>query len=267
MKIFDAQIRSDVCTDADLQNLHYFDTERVVTTAHAPRHFERAEDLLGYFDELTSEESARLKRCGLEPSVALGVLPNARPRRAHFEVWRELPFLLAEPEVVALGEIGAWEDSQEHWELFERQVDIARQIDGLPIIATPPNDLLVNMTYKMMQHVEAVGLAPELALMNRLDERLIETVVREGFVAGVSVGTSNLEPRAAAKLLAEVVERLGSAERIILNSSLRTGGTDVLGIPKTIVALQDLGVDRRTIERLAYGNAMALLVRRQQQLE
>lgn len=261
MKIFDAQIRSDACSDADLQNLHYFETARVVTTAHARRDFERAEDLLAYFDELCSDEVGRLRRCGLEPHVALGVLPDARPRRAHFEVWRELPFLLEQPEVVALGEIGAWEDSQEHWELFERQVGIAAEVGPMPVIATPPADLRVNMTYKMMQRVEKSEVPPHLVMMNHLDERLVETVVREGFVAGVAVGTLNLEPRKAAQLLVEVVDSLGSAERIVLDSSLRTGGSDVLGIPKTIVALQDLGVDRRVIERLVWGNAMALFLR------
>jgi predicted metal-dependent TIM-barrel fold hydrolase len=267
LKIFDAQIRSDVCSDADLQNLHYFETERVVISAHAPRQFERAEDLLGYFDDLTTAECQRLERLGLQTHVALGVLPQARPRRAHPEVWRELPYMLEQPEVVAVGEIGAWEDTDAHWELFERQVKIARDAGPVPIIATPPSDLRVNMTYKMMQRVEKLDMACDLVLMNRLDERLIETVVREGFVAGVSVGSPNLEPRKAAELLADLVERLGSAERIVLNSSLRTGGADVLGIPKTVVAMQDQGMSRRSIERLAFGNAMALFVRQAHHLE
>jgi predicted metal-dependent TIM-barrel fold hydrolase len=267
VKIFDAQIRSGICSDADLQNLHYFETERVVTTAHAPHPFDRAEDLLEYFDDLTTEECSRLERLGLRAYVALGVLPAARPRRAHFEVWRELPYLLQQPEVVAVGEIGAWEDTDAHWELFERQVKIAREAGPIPIIATPPVDLRVNMTYKMMQRVEKLDMPAELVLMNRLDERLIETVVREGFVAGVSVGSPNFEPRKAAEILAELVDRLGSAERIVLDSSLRTGGADVLGIPKTIVAMQDRNMSMRTIERLAYGNAMALFVRQMHHLE
>lgn len=274
MKIFDAQIRSDSCSNADLKNLRYFDTKRVVTCAHAPRHFERAEDLLGYFDALTSEEAGRLARCGLKAHVALGVLPSAVPRRAHFEVWRELPQLLEQPEVVALGEIGAWVDEAAQWELFERQVKIARDVsasdpggESVPIVCTPPDDLRVNMTFKMMQRVEKLGMAPELVLMNRLDERLIEAVVREGFVAGISVGASNLNPRKSATLLARLIQTLGSAERIVLNSALRAGGSDILGIPKTVVALQELGVDAHTIERLVWGNAMAFFVRRARHLD
>jgi uncharacterized protein len=267
VKIFDAQIRSDVCSDADLQNLHYFGTDEVVTTAHAPRDFERAEDLLGYFDDLVAQEHRRLEQLGITGHVALGVLPGARPRRTHLEVWQELPYLLEQPEVVALGEVGVFEQTDGQWDLFERQIDIARQAAPLAVIATPPRDLRVNMTYKMMQRIEKVGMPPEMVMMNRLDERLIETVVRDGFVAGVAVGSPNLEPRKAAQALADVVDRLGSAERIVMNSALRTGGIDVLGIPKTVVALQDLGVDTRTITRLAYGNAKALFLRQPHQIE
>src|SRR5699024_3635861 len=128
-----------------------------------PRHFERAEDVLGYFDSLCSEEIGRLGRCGLRAQVALGVLPSAVPRRAHFEVWRELPYLLRQPEVVALGEVGVWADEPAQWELFERQIKIVRDMPvgaskggaepgGMPVICTPPDALRVNMTYKMMQH-------------------------------------------------------------------------------------------------------------------
>lgn len=283
MKIFDAQIRSDMCSNADLQNLHYFDTERVLTCAHAPRHFERAEDLLGYFDALMDEESRRLARSGLKAHIALGVLPSAVPRRAHFEVWRALPRLLAKPQVVALGEIGAWADEAGQWELFERQLKIARDFAGedfspgraskdtpaapMPVVCTPPEDLRVNMTFKMMQRVEKLGISPESVLMNRLDERLIEAVVREGFVAGVSVGASNLDPRKSAQILANLIQTLGSAERIVLNSALRAGSSDILGIPKTVVALQELGVEAKAIQQLIYGNAMALFIRRAHQLD
>lgn len=260
MKIFDAQIRSDICSEADLKNLEYFETERVLTTAHARREFERADDLLGYFDQLATDEVERLRRCGLIPHVALGVAPDMQPRRAHFEVWQELPHLLQQPEIVAVGEIGAWEDSEADWTLFDRQLDIASQVGQMPVICVPPPDLKVNMTYKMMQRIEKVGHGSNLCMMNRLDGRLVETVVEEGFIAGVSVGSQNVEPREGAEMLADAIETLGSAERIVLNSALRAGSVDILGIPKTIVALQDLGMETRVIEKLVYGNAMSLFL-------
>lgn len=259
MRIFDAHVRTDTRSDEDLKNLDYFDTERLLTTAHAYKPFERAEDILAYFEWLRTEECERVERCGLDAHVALGVLPDATPRRSHPEVWTRLPRLLVESPVVALGEIGAWEDTNPQWELFERQVDIARDLE-LPIIATPPKGLKANMTYKMMLRIERIGLQPHRVMMNYLDERLVETVVRDGFVAGIAVGSPNVEPREAARVIVEAVESVGHADRIVLNSALRTESADVLGIPKTASALEDLGMSTDVIDKLAYRNAAELFL-------
>lgn len=254
MRIFDAHIRSETRSDDDLKNLAYFGTEQVVTTAHARREFERAEDLLAYFEQLRTDESARIKTCGVTPHVALGVLPDARPRRSHPEVWTELPELLRRDRVSAVGEIGAWRDTEDHWELFERQVRMAKEAE-LPIVATPPRELKVNMTYKMMLRIEEAGFPPERAVMNYLDERLVETVVRDGFVAGVALGVRDLDPRRAAEVVDDTVRAVGHADRIVLNSALRAGASDVLGVPKTATELDERGAGAEVIDQLTYRNA------------
>lgn len=260
MEIFDAHIRSDTRSEDDLKNLAYFETRQVLTASHPVRPFEVADEALAYFESLVTEEATRLRRNGLTPHVALGLLHHGRPRRTHHEVWRDLPFLLAEEVVVAVGEIGAWEDTEEQWELFELQVRLAREHD-LALLIVAPADLRVNMTYKMMQRLERLDFPPHLAVLDHLDARLVETVVREGFVAGVSVGPSHMEPREAASLLLEVLDAVGTTERIVLNSALRAGSGDILGIPKAVVTLQERGLDRGSIERLCFGNAMGIFVR------
>ncbi len=261
MKIFDAHIRSDTCSDTELKNLSYFGTSHVLTAAHGARSFERAEDLLGYLGELIDEGVPRLGRCGLVGYVALGVLPDAQPRRTHYEVWQALPELLARPEVVAVGEIGVWEDTKQQWELFERQVKIALEHGAKPLLISPPYELRANMTYKMMQRLEKLGFPPSRAVIGLLDERLLENVVQSGFVGSLPVGASSNEPRGAARLVMEVVENLGSAEGIVLSSGLREGGGDVLGIVKTIVELETLGMEAEVVERVVFGNMAAVLNR------
>lgn len=261
MKIFDAQMRSDTRTDDELRNLAYFDTELVVTTAHAARRFEDAAQLLNYFSGLLDGELNRIRRCGLDGGVALGMLPATRPRRAHPEVYRDLPELLHDERVLAVGEIGAWEDTEEHWELFDRQVRFAVEA-GLPIIVTPPSVLRVNMTYKMMARTGRLGLSPQRCMMNLLDGRLLDTVVEEGFTGGIAVGYRQIEPRQAAAIVRAVIERQPLAvNQILLNSSLRRGAADILGIPKTVVALGEAGVSTEQIEKLAFGNAEQFFVR------
>jgi predicted metal-dependent TIM-barrel fold hydrolase len=257
---FDAHIRSDTRSSDDLKNLAYFGTERVLTAAHPIRPFRHSDDLLGYFEGLVTSEVERIRRAGLLPCVALGLLADSRPKRSHYEVWEELPIMLEMPEVVAVGEIGAWADEPDEWELFERQVRLARQAD-LPILVATPNELKVNMTYKMMARLDKMAFPPELAMFNHLDERLVQTVAEEGFLAGVSVGPYHLDPRVAAPMVAAAVEGLGSAEKIVMNSALRAGGGDILSLPKVAVMLADAGVPAAEVERLVYGNAMRVFVR------
>lgn len=257
MQIFDAHIRSDSQSDDDLRNLAYFDTRRVVTTAHGARNFEKAEEVLDYFGWLIDDERARIIDCGLEAAVGLGMTPEAVPSRRHPEVWSALPKWLARPEVAAVGEIGVWEDETSQWELFERQVEMARDA-ALPVIATPPSGLKANMTYKMMMRAEDVGAEPERILMTRLDERLVDRVVRDGFVAGLAVGSSYLEPKKAAEVVAKTIEQVGHAEQIVLTTALSAGASDVLGIAKTIEALRAEGVGEDAIERVVWSNAAEL---------
>lgn len=258
MKIFDPNLRSRAQSDDDLKNLHYFGTDQAVTSAYGLRGFERAEDLLRFFESLIKEERRRLERCGIEAYVALGVLPDGRPRRAHFEVWRELPGLLARPEVVALGEIGVWEDREDQWQLFERQVKIALDVGPMPILITPPSTLKITLTYKMMQRLERLGYPPSLVMMNHVDQRLLVNVIQSGFCAVYPAGAPNNDPREVARVIADSLEELGGVERILLTSALGSGGSDVLGVPKAIVALQDLGIEAEQIEAMVQVNAQTL---------
>lgn len=258
LKIFDPYIRSRTQGEDDLKNLHYFGTTEVVTTTHDARPFETADDLIAYFEVLLGKECRRLRRCGLIPHVALGVLPAARPRRAHYEVWEKLEDLLGRPSVVALGEVGVWEDNDEHWELFARQVEIARRVGPIPILVTPPNELKITLTYKMMTWLKRQSYPPSMVTMSRLDERLLENVVESGFCAGYPVGAASNDPRRAGEHIADLVARVGGADKILLTTALRRQAGDVLGVSKAIKSLRKHDVSEEAIRNMVYDNAARL---------
>lgn len=258
MKIFDPHIRSQTQSDDDLKNLHYFGTETVLTTAYGGRQFETATELAEYFEFLIGEECRRLQRCQLRARVALGVVPDARPRRAHHEIWQLLAEMLQREQVAALGEIGVWEDRSDHWELFQRQIRIAQDVGPVPLVVTPPSELKITLTYKMMMRLEKIGYPPSLVIMNYLDERLVENVIESGFCAGYPVGATSNDPRRTGRFLADVLGRVDGADRILLTAALRGSGGDVLGVPKAIDSLQEQGVSQSDIQQLVYDNAARL---------
>src|SRR5690606_11597564 len=75
--------------------------------------------------------------CGLRPLFALGVHPDAAPTRAFYSLWRELPNLLAQPDVVAIGEIGVVEGSSRAYGLLEHQLRLAARLDIPAIVRIP----------------------------------------------------------------------------------------------------------------------------------
>jgi predicted metal-dependent TIM-barrel fold hydrolase len=114
------------------------------------------------------------------------------------------------------------------------------------------------MTYKMMMRAEDRRMPVSQVMMNELDSRLIETVVRDGFVAGVSVATFDGDARDLAKHLLEVVDAVGHADRIVLNSGLSASQSDVVGVPKTIELLMESEMPDESVRKLAWDNAADL---------
>ena len=255
MKRFDAQLRSETCSDDELRNLAYFGVTRAVTTAYDARRFHDADDLLKYFRRLVGHELDRLQRLDIDGYGAVGVHPRARPSRAHPRVWAELPGILGGARVVAVGEIGAWDDTRREWELFDLQVRLAQDHD-LPVVLVAPADLKVTMTYKMMARLDKLAFDPGRCLLTRMVDPALSTAVREEFVCAVAAGEPHLEPREAASLLSALFdERPDAVGRVVLSSSLDASATDVLGVPKLVEALQDLGADPGILERIAHSNA------------
>ena len=261
MKLFDTFTYSDTRTDADLDNLAWFGVERVVTCAHAPRSFETARDLWQYFERLIGPERDRLERAGLTPHVAIGVHPDAVPRRAHYEIWRELPHLLRDPAVSALGELSLRDGGERGWSLVERQL---RLLADLPVAKpawislSPQREARVRNRWleRLGATARGLGLDPELIVVQHTDWLTIDAAEAEGFTCGLSLSPFYATTAEALRIITHHDRR-----RVVLGSALREGAVDVLALPKLAAAARQAGIEQVELERVLYGNAMALLVR------
>jgi predicted metal-dependent TIM-barrel fold hydrolase len=255
LRYYDSHIRTDCIEDDTLANLAYFNVTHVLLAAHAPREFRTAEELLTYFGDLVTTELHRLARVGLHGVVALGVHPDAVPRRAHPEVWQELPSLLADPKVVAVGELslGAPGSSQEA--LLERQLVLAESLE-MPVLVTTPSAERARKVRRALEIVRAVGVTPERVLVNHVDYTCLRPVLDAGCWAGVTLGPLHSTPEAAVALLEDFAP--ATFERVILNSGLRPGPIDVLALPRVALTMSERGLDQSAIRRLVFGNAQRL---------
>lgn len=257
LQYFDAHIRTDCIEDDVLENLAYFNVRNVLLAAHAPTSFKTAEELLAYFGGLVTDEFHRIERAGLNPVVALGVHPDAVPLRAHYEVWRELPVLLAEPSVVAVGELALEDESRQQQTLLERQLALAVE-NGMPVLTTASSRERARKVRRILDIVNAVGVPTNDVLINHVDYTCLRPVIDAGCWAGVTVGPMHLALDEALEMLRGF--RSAAVERVILNSGLRTGPVDVLALPKLALMLTEAGFSQSEIRRLVWGNAMRLFL-------
>ena len=260
MELFDPHIRSDARPDQDLDNLVYFDVRGGLITAHAPRPFVRAEDLITYWEWLLGPERERLARHGLRARVALGMPPRASPERASPGIWRALDGLLAREGAAAVGELSARSEEAGDWARLTRQLELAGRHE-LPVVIVPPRQLRVTMTYKMMERVREVEVEPGRAIFSGLDVRQAEIALAEGFGAALRVGPLGVPPRQIASHVEALLEAEPEAARarLMLTAGVRAGAADVLGLPGALQALRKHGIAEEDCRAACGGSARRLL--------
>ena len=258
---FDAHIRTDCIEGEVLENLAYFNVKHVLLAAHAPTPFKTAEELLAYLGGLVTDEFCRIERAGLTPVVALGVHPDAVPKRAHYEVWRDLPVLLDDPNVVAVGELALEEESKDQLALLERQLALAHEKD-MPVLTTANTRERARKVRQILDIIDHVGICTSRVLVNHVDFTCLKPVIDAGCWAGVTVGPMHLGLRDALEMLRRF--RGSAVDKVILNSGLRTGPVDVLALPKLALMLTESGFSQSEVRRLVWGNAMRLFLEKRE---
>lgn len=262
MKLFDAHIYSETRSDGDLANLAFFEVSRVLICAHAPRPFQTVRDLGQHFERLLVGETERLRRQGIEALVAIGVHPEAVPTRAHHELWRELPWVWSSPGVGAVGELTVVTGGKREWALVERQLKMLGELGlDLPVVFSLPRWSDARRRRGALEKLAALvgraGLKTGDVLVQHIDWLTIDTAEGLGFWSGLSIHPFFLDTATATRIALHHERR-----RLIASSALREGPVDILALPKLAVALGEAGLPRGEIERVVYGNAMSLLVRK-----
>jgi hypothetical protein len=252
IKYFDAHIRLEGIGQPILEDLAYFGVSDVLIAAHAPTQFETSEDLLSYFNRLITDEVTKVRKSGLKPWVALGVQLSAAPRRSHPEIWHELPRLLSDPCVVAVGELFFDQGSQEEILLLTRQLELAGECNK-SVLVTVSRGESVRKIKEVLKRVKEVGLDPRRVIVNHVDETGLRVVVMAGCWAGVTLGPLCFSTAGCVELITEFIEF--SERGVLVNGGLRAGPVDILALPKVALALKEAGVSSAAIEKMMWGNA------------
>jgi uncharacterized protein len=251
MRLFDPHIHMTSRTTDDYQAMADAGITAIVEPAFwvgQPRnHVGTFED---YFLSLIGWERFRASQFGIRHFCTMALNPKEANNPAVAEgVLSLLPRYLDKDGVVAVGEIGYDDQTDEEDRIFRRQVQLAREYE-LPILIHTPHRDKKRGTERTIALVKDMGFPPELTLIDHNNEETLPLTLESGCWAGHSIypQTKMDEGR-----MVTLVKKYGS-DRIIVNSAADWGVSDPLKVPKTAAALGQAGVSDADIETIVWHN-------------
>jgi predicted metal-dependent TIM-barrel fold hydrolase len=254
MKIIDPHIHMTSRTTDDYEAMAAAGIVAIVEPAFwlgQPR--TSAGSFVDYFNSLLGWERFRASQFGIRHFCTIGLNPKEanNPRLAD-EVIALMPRYLNKDGVVAVGEIGFDDQTDEEERYFARQVELARE-HNLPVLVHTPHRDKKQGTARSLALIRSLSFPEERVLIDHNDEETLPLVLDSGCWAGHTIypNTKMDEHRMVA-----LVKRYGTS-RIIVNSAADWGISDPLKVPKTIDVMRRQGIEDRDIRTIVWDNPLA----------
>ena len=250
MRIFDPHIHMTSRTTDDYEAMYAAGVRALVEPSFwlgQPR--TNVGSYVDYFDALTGWERFRASQFGIRHHCALALNPKEANDPRCREVMSELPRFLRRESVVAVGETGYDSMTPEEDEVLEAHLALAIE-HGLPVIVHTPHRDKKHGTRRTLEVIAHSGIAPELVVLDHLNEVTIEMVKESGAWMGFSIyPDTKMDPHRMVALL----QRYGT-ERVLVNSAADWGRSDPLLTAKTGAAMADAGFGTGDVDTVLWQN-------------
>jgi predicted metal-dependent TIM-barrel fold hydrolase len=251
MKLFDPHIHMTSRTTTDYQNMAQEGIVAVVEPAFwvgQPRtHVGTFED---YFLSLLGWERFRASQFGIFHFCTLALNPKEANNSVIAPgVLTMLPRYLEKDGVVAIGEIGFDEQTDEEEYYFVAQMKMAMEFD-LPVLIHTPHRDKKRGTERSLALVKEVGIPERRVLIDHNTEETLPLVLATDCWAGHSIYPQTKMDEAR---MVDLVKKYGS-ERILINSAADWGVSDPLKVPITVNMMRKADIPEETIQSIVWKN-------------
>lgn len=253
MQLFDTHIHSIFRSNDDFINLVNKGVKTTVSVAFYPIVPLYSSTLIDLFNWIIENEPQRTKSTGITILPAIGIHPRSIPQDLSKENLQNLRVkienTIQEKKIVALGEIGLESATSKEIEIFELQLQIAKEYDFPVIIHTPRRDKK-NITEKII----------ELLLKNKIEKGVLDHINKENIVStkkinlnlGLTVQIGKLTPNNFYNIISEYENEI---YRFVLNTDLGRDEADLYAAINAIDLLKDKGISKKTINLIGFANA------------
>ncbi|WP_216216067.1 TatD family hydrolase [Amycolatopsis aidingensis] len=250
MRIFDPHIHMTSRTTGDYEAMYAAGVRALVEPAFwlgQPR--TSVGSFVDYFDGLIGWERFRAAQFGIRHNCTIALNPKEANDPRCVEVLDLLPRYLAKDGVVAVGEVGYDSMTEAEEDAFARQLAMAIEHELPVLVHTPHRDKLAG-THRTLDVVRDSGIAPELVVVDHLNELTVGPVAESGCWMGFSIypDTKMDEHRMVAIL------REYGTERMLVNSAADWGRSDPLKTYRTGAAMLEAGFTDSDVDKVLWRN-------------
>ena len=245
--MIDTHMHADSRSGEDFKKMYLAGINTAITCSFYPYRIEHEMILLNHLNRILELDTARAKEYGLDLKVALGIHPantNINPEI----IFENLYKWIEADQIVAIGEIGLEDLTENELSIFKRQLDIAQETKSKVIIHTPrknKKEVLKEIIEIIPQHLDETQ-----AVIDHINPNVIEDAINTECMLGLTVQPQKMEKEDAIAILDDY-----GFDRFLLNSDISNKPSDPLSVPKTVRELERLGYDKNEIEKVSHLNA------------
>ncbi|MGX8693268.1 MAG: TatD family hydrolase [Methanobrevibacter sp.] len=245
--MIDTHMHADSRSGEDFRQMYLAGINTAITCSYYPYKIEHEMILRNHLNRILELDTARAREHGLDLKVALGIHPtnaNINPEMI-FEKLYEWTYA---GQIVAIGEIGLEDLSENEINIFKKQLDIAHETKSKVIIHTPrknKKEVLKEIIEIIPQHLDETQ-----AVIDHINPDVIKEANNTDCMLGLTVQPQKMEKEDAIAILDEY-----GFDRFLLNSDISNKPSDPLSVPKTVRELERLGYPAKEIDKVSFKNA------------
>ena len=245
--MIDTHMHADARSGEDFREMHLAGIDTAITCSYYPYKIPHEMILLNHLNRILELDTKRAAEHGLDLKVALGIHPtnsNINPE----SIFENLYGWIESEQIVAIGEIGLEDLTENEMTIFKRQLDIASETDSKVIIHTPrknKKEVLDVILDIIPQHIDE-----KQAVIDHVNPQVVGEAINTDCMLGLTVQPQKMDKFDAISILDEY-----GFDRFLLNSDISNKPSDPLSVPKTVNELIEQGYEKGEVDKVACENA------------
>ena len=240
-------MHADARSGEDFEQMYLAGIDCAITCSYYPYKIPEDIVLLNHLNRILELDTKRASEHGLDLKVALGIHPtnsNVNPEK----IFEKLYEWIETKQIIAIGEIGLEDLTDNEINIFKQQLDIADETNSKVIIHTPRKNK--SEVLKVILDIIPEHINENQAVIDHINPKVIEEAINSDCMLGLTVQPQKMDKFEAISILDEY-----GFDKFLLNSDISNKASDPLSVPKTVRELTKQGYGKGEIEKVSHKNA------------